>query len=228
MTLVDSNRLCLVSPITTYGSEIWISDFSQKDLKRDNIPFEKIHNRFCKYLLGVHKKASNFVSRCELGRLPIISFITSLAFKYYSRLKQLPPTRLLHEVFEVDTGLFKEGHKSWFSFIDSSAKKYKINIPNFSINEIPKMIADFYKKLVEDQFEIFSNIDVDSKLNTFAKCYKEFNLQKYLDFNLPKSLVKILANLRISAHTLLIEKGRYHRPKLPRDLKTVHSIHVHK
>ena len=52
------------------------------------------------------------------------------------------------------------------------------------------MIADFYKKLVEDQLEIFSNIDIDSKLNTFAKCYKGFNLQKYLDFNLPKSLVK--------------------------------------
>jgi hypothetical protein len=38
----------LIRPITTYGSEIWISDFSQKDLKRDNLPFEKIHNRFCK------------------------------------------------------------------------------------------------------------------------------------------------------------------------------------
>lgn len=50
----------LVRPITTYGSEIWISDFTQKNLKSDNLPFEKIHNRFCKYLLGVHKKASNF------------------------------------------------------------------------------------------------------------------------------------------------------------------------
>ena len=113
----------------------------------------------------------------------------------------------------------KVRHKSWFSFIDSSAEKYKINLPNFSINEIPKIIADFYKKLVEDQLEIFSNIDIDSKLNTFAKCYKKFNLQKYLDFNLPKSLAKNLIKLRISAHTLLIEKGRYRRPKLPRDLK---------
>jgi hypothetical protein len=60
---------------------------------------------------------------------------------------------------------------------------------------------------VEDQLEIFSNIDVDSKLNTFAKCYKECNLQKYLDFNLPKPLVKSLTKLRISAHTLVIEKS---------------------
>ena len=119
----------------------------------------------------------------------------------------------------MDRGFSQVGHKSWFSFIDSSVKKYKINLGNFSINEIPKIIADFYKKSVEDQLEIFSNIDVDSKLNTFAKCYKEFNLQNYLDVNLPKSLVKHLTKLRISAHTSLIEKGRYRSPKLPRNLR---------
>ena len=55
----------------------------------------------------------------------------------------------------LDRGFFQEGHKSWFSFIDSSAKKYKINLPNCSINEIPKKIADFYKKSAEDQLDIF-------------------------------------------------------------------------
>jgi hypothetical protein len=49
----------------------------------------------------------------------------------------------------IEVFLKKVRHKSWFSFIDSSAKKYKINLPNFSINEIPKMIADFYKKSME-------------------------------------------------------------------------------
>jgi hypothetical protein len=29
----------LIRPITTYGSEIWISDFLQNDLKKDNLPF---------------------------------------------------------------------------------------------------------------------------------------------------------------------------------------------
>jgi hypothetical protein len=60
------------------------------------------------------KKASNFASKCELGRLPIISFITSLTFKYYSRLKELPSTRLVTEAFEVDKGLFNSGQKSWY------------------------------------------------------------------------------------------------------------------
>ena len=71
----------LIKPIISYASEIWISDFTQKELKSENLPFEKIHKSFCKYLLGVHKKSSNFASRCELiGRLPIVSFITSLTY----------------------------------------------------------------------------------------------------------------------------------------------------
>jgi hypothetical protein len=40
---------------------------------------------------------------------------------------------------------------------------------------------------------------------------------------LPKSIVKHLTKLRISAHTLLIEKGRYHRPKISRNLRLCSS-----
>jgi hypothetical protein len=47
------------------------------------------------------------------------------------------------------------------------------------------------------------------KLQTFAKCYEEFKIQPYLNNNLPKSIVKHLTNLRISVHTLLIEKGKF-------------------
>ena len=55
--------------------------------------------------LGIHKKYSNFASRYELGRIPILSFITSLTYKYYSRLEKFPSTRLVKEAFDVDRGL---------------------------------------------------------------------------------------------------------------------------
>jgi hypothetical protein len=95
----------LIRPIISYASEIWISDFTQKELKSENLPFSKIHNHFCKYLLGIHKKYSNFASRYELGRIPILSFITSLTYKYYSRLEKFSSTRLVKEAFDVDRGL---------------------------------------------------------------------------------------------------------------------------
>ena len=165
-------------------------------------------NSFCKYLLGVHKKSSNFASRCELGRLPILSFITSLTYKYYSRLEQLPSTRLVKETFDVDWGLYLEGKKFWSSFIYKSTENMKIDISKLSTDDISKIVNNYYKKSVEDQLKIFKNQTTDSKLNTFANCYNEFSLQIYLDLNLSKSIVKNLTKLRISVHTLLIEKGR--------------------
>lgn len=206
----------LIKPIITYGSEIWISDFTEKELKSDNLPFEKTHNRFCKYILGVHKKSSNFASKCELGRTPILCYINTLAFKYYLRIKQLPSTRILKEAFEVDQGLNLEGKKSWYSFIVNSAKKMNISLVNLSEKGITNRINNYYKKSVIDQLE-FLKTHNDSKLNTFANLYQKFELQQYLDFNLPKSISSHLTKLRISAHSLLIEKGRYSRPKTPRN-----------
>jgi hypothetical protein len=53
-------------------------------------------------------------------RLPILSFITLLTYKYYSRLEKLPSTRLVKEAFDVDRGLYLEGKKSWSSFLYKS------------------------------------------------------------------------------------------------------------
>ena len=95
----------------------------------------------------------------------------------------------------------------------------KIDISKQSTDHISKIVSNYYKKSVEDQLIIFKHQTTDSKLNTFANCYNEFSLQSYLDLNLSKSIVKKLTKLRISAHTLLIEKGRYFRPKLCRNLR---------
>ena len=74
----------LIRPILTYGVESWVSDYNIKDKTLDTLPFEAIHNRFCKYLLGIHKQASNLASRLEFGRQPMMNYITSQTFKYYS------------------------------------------------------------------------------------------------------------------------------------------------
>jgi hypothetical protein len=56
------DKCMLIRPICTYGSEIWISDFTLKDSCIEKLPFEKIHNKFCKNILGVHKKKLKFCS----------------------------------------------------------------------------------------------------------------------------------------------------------------------
>ena len=62
----------MISPILSCNSEIW-GVFVKHEFKAwDNTPTEKSHLKFCKRYLDISNKASNFASRSELGRLPLI------------------------------------------------------------------------------------------------------------------------------------------------------------
>lgn len=137
----------LIRPICTYGSEIWISDFTLKDSCIDRLPFEKIHNEFCKNIRGV-PKISNFAAKCELRRQPVLNVISILALKYYNRLKQLPSDWLLGEVYEVDKSLLIDGHRSWQKCIHNSLKKLNLTSLDFDINNINQLLTDQHSKVI--------------------------------------------------------------------------------
>ena len=72
----------LVKPVALYGSEIWTPYkpcYRNKTLDevfemsfKSNTEFDKIHAKFCKYVLGVHNKACNFAVFSELGQFPLL------------------------------------------------------------------------------------------------------------------------------------------------------------
>ena len=202
----------LIRPILTYGSEIWITDYSINDKTLDNLPFEKIHNRFCKYLLGVHKKSSNFAARLEFGRGRILNFINMISLKYIKRINELPTTRLLKEVFEVDKSLHAGGHRSSYTYYDKLISK--LNIQNLEEADISQSISDYCTNEVNSQL---SALTIDNKLYTYSKLYDDYSFQTYLTYAIPKSVTREQAKLRISAHDLMIERGRYFRPRLSRE-----------
>ena len=62
----------MISPISSYNSEIW-GVYVKHDFKAwDNTPIEKTHLKFCKRYLEISNKASNVARRSELGRFPLI------------------------------------------------------------------------------------------------------------------------------------------------------------
>jgi hypothetical protein len=82
-----------IRPILTYNSEIWFMDdyfsISRAAISRseqsgsvcdtlsleNKFCYEKIHNKFCKYILGLKKTACNISTKSELGRFSITDFI---------------------------------------------------------------------------------------------------------------------------------------------------------
>ena len=192
----------LIRPILTYGAEIWVTDNIIKENTLDSLPFEKIQNRCCKYLLGVHKKASNLAVRLEFGRKPVLNYITSQTPKYYSRMCQLPENRLFKEVFELDKSLFHDGHKSWYSFVHNLLQKLSITESTVQTCDVSEMISNKYMSVINKELILLRHQVQDNKLNTFSKLYLQFSLQTYLSFGLSKATTKELSKLRISAHDL--------------------------
>ena len=71
-----------VKPVLLYGSEIWGTiNTTLAIVKKDSsslfntlsdMPCEKLHVKFLKYILSVHKKTTNMAVIGELGQLPIV------------------------------------------------------------------------------------------------------------------------------------------------------------
>lgn len=82
----------LLRPILCYGCEIW-APYLLKGLKNgnfidicDKVSGENLHIKFCKLILGVHRKATNHAVRGELGSYPLLIFMLSISLKYWWKL----------------------------------------------------------------------------------------------------------------------------------------------
>ena len=66
---------------------------------------EKLHIHFCKYILGVHKRSSNFAVYSELGRYSLQISILLSTLSYWHRLKNTN-TELLSDAFACRAATF--------------------------------------------------------------------------------------------------------------------------
>ena len=143
-------------------------------------------------------------------------------FKYYERLKTLPNNRLLSKAFQTDLHL--SGYKSWYMYsylvktLRSAGVKENINL--FDYETTDKKLTEFYMQQTIDKLDNLKLHD-DSKLKLYSSIFSlDSNIPNYLKLNLKQSCTSIITKLRVSAHTLNTERGRYARPKLPRDKRS--------
>ena len=83
----------LIKPIALYGSDVWFGYkkcFYNKSLEemfemsfKGHNEFDKIYTRFCKYVLGVHSRSSNFAVYSELGQIPLVISIISSSINFW-------------------------------------------------------------------------------------------------------------------------------------------------
>lgn len=118
-----------IKPILLYGSDIWgmFNPFTMK-CKKENPSFdniysgslcEKIHLKFCKFILGVHKRTTNIAVLSELGRFPLYFNIIKCMLLYWYRLENLGKEfPLLKEAYNETKLLYLSKKPSWYESIN--------------------------------------------------------------------------------------------------------------
>ena len=114
----------LISPILTYGSEVWGVYLKQDFNKWEKSPTEKVHLRFCKYYLGV---TMNIACRAELARFPMKLVIDRLILKYFNHLLSLPGNTVASQAFLISKSLHERSKECYLTNLHKILDMYNIS-----------------------------------------------------------------------------------------------------
>ena len=104
----------LFTPILLYGSEIWAYE--------NNDIIEKLHLRYCKYILSVNKSTTSSTVYGELGRYPLNIEYTSRCILFWARIISGPVSKLSVKMNNLLYKMYNLGiyNSPWLSFVKST------------------------------------------------------------------------------------------------------------
>lgn len=211
-----------VKPILLYSSEIWgiFKTNSVACTRDDPFPFEKIFEnnisdksniKFCKYILGVHKKSSNIAVLSELGRFPLYFNIITYMILYLHRLYHCEST-LLQDALQLAKKLHNDNKHSWYSSVIFLLKKLDISEEFCKTKSVTVLKTAILKNLKSKfllHWQTQRSISLEKgKLDTYFKFKNIFEKETYLSCK-TFQFRQVICKLRISAHNLKIESARY-------------------
>jgi exonuclease III len=208
----------LIRPILTYASQVWIpfTNIGKALLKAANTGnnsevliqssskdcFELMHLQFIKWCLGVHRKASNLGCYGDTGRIPIAITAIDPCVKYFRRLASISvndPSSLVGKAYLEQQSLGMSWYQTWNAVANSI---YVIdndsNLRCSGSNAVKCTFVDEWETKRHSQ----------NKLTFYNSIKPNFGYEPYLNIKSSNSR-KHLTRLRISAHDLNIERGRY-------------------
>ena len=170
---------------------------------------EKMHIKFCKSLLGIHRTSTNFAVLSELGRFPIHFDILKAMLSYWHRLENLDPDCLFKNAFVESKYLFHKKCPSLYGNLQvmvsniqgveslPSVRSYKLK------DTIKKILSEYYLKC----WHSYWNLHSSKKLRCYCSFKTNFGFERYLSHVKKFEHRKNITRLRISTHRLQIERG---------------------
>jgi hypothetical protein len=142
----------IISPILLHNSEVW-GAFTTTDLNKwDKTPTEKVHIRFCKMYLCVHKKATNIACRGELGKFPLIISIRKRIIKYVAHLKSLPNSAIAKQAFLISKDHYRNNKPSLHTNLMKILKLYDSSAELNALDNISPPQISLYIQNAKDKY----------------------------------------------------------------------------
>jgi len=199
-----------VGSTLSYSSEIWGYTKSAD--------IERIHLKFCKRLLYVRKSTSTPGVYGELGRYPLYVTRFVKIIKYWCKLIN-SDNIILQCVYKQALDDCKKGHKNWVTNVKKLLCDYGFAyiFEEQSVSNYNNFIAAYRQRIIDcSQQQWYGSMQTSPILDTY-KIYKlNFEYERYLD-TLPGTLRFYITRIRLSAHSLRIQTGRYANNRTPRN-----------
>ena len=184
----------------------------------DTLNTERIQLKFCKFVLGVHKSASNYAARAELGLFPTAIYCLRSSISFWLHIVESDNNKLVSKAYN-DSSQFIKGfgsniktvlNKLNFTHVwDNQGTFSKSRLINAITLKLKESYTAFWKSKLFDDSENPIN---GNKLRTYRKFKTDYSIEKYLlSRDNSKEEISTFCKIRLSAHKLFIEEGRYKR-----------------
>jgi exonuclease III len=199
-----------IAPILLYGSEVWApySNFNFENWDKSTI--ERCHTQFLKRLIGCNIHTPNLMVRAELGKRPLLYDVITRSILYIKHLESIPGT-LANCSLDTEASCLEKCNilslVRQFSNYYSEGSNY---LSPKNKEEVKIHSKTYYDAIWRGQLSEMSKAD------SFSLFKSTIGLEKYTWAVKNYRHRNSLARLRLSAHKLMIEKGRHHKVPLAR------------
>ena len=223
----------LITPITLYCCELWtpylvrLASLSQAEdllMNFGDFPPERLNQRLSRMILSVQKKSSSLAVLGETGRFPILINALTHTLKYEWHLQNLSKSNsLIGMAYSEMIGFSLAGKDCWLSRVKSIKSGLNISTDNChklttASNRIKNQVRSMFERHWLDsiqQIRLNESGRDTNKLRLYKTFKGSFSEEPYISKVFNRNQRCALTRLRISAHHLQIEVGRYTKPTTP-------------
>jgi hypothetical protein len=221
LSITDPEVMCqlfdsLVRPVLSYACKVWTSCIGAKRLQQA----EQVHRIFLRGILRVNKPTSIFAVLREFGRYPLEYFWWQQTLKYYDRLWESTPDRMLYCAYQTQLQLLSvlnDNQQCWLRNVQLWLDDQGVGVLYTNVKcDVASAQASYLESTYGEQARARS-----SRLRTYqlmnASCTTEFGYsyahQSYLQAITNVQLRQSLSRFRCSNHRLEVECGRHAKPE---------------